>query len=75
MILLLPQVYSLLIFLFTISMFLWMDYYISFSPDVSFTITTFLLSISGSIFCFSCLACCCLIRTNSPKILSYLVNN
>ena len=65
--------YALLIFLFSLVFFLWMDYYLAFTSDVSFTIITFLLSISGSIFCFSCLACCCLIRNNSPKVLSYMV--
>ena len=67
------QVYALLIFLFSLVFFLWMDYYLAFTSDVSFTIITFLLSISGSIFCFSCLACCCLVRNNSPKVLSYMV--
>ena len=67
------QVYALLIFLFSLVFFLWMDYYLAFASDVSFTIITFLLSISGSIFCFSCLACCCLVRNNSPKVLSYMV--
>ena len=52
-----------------------MDYYLFFNSDqVQFIIITFLLSISGSIFCFSCFACCCLIRAKSPNVLSYLVS-
>lgn len=62
-----------MIFLFSMLFFLWMDYYLAFTSDISFTIITFLLSISGSIFCFSLMACCCLIRSNSPRVLSYMV--
>lgn len=51
---------------------MWLDFYIAFSSDISFTIITFLLGISGSIFCFSCLACCCLVRRQSPTLLFHL---
>ena len=60
--------------MFSLLFLLWMDYYLFFNSDqVQFIIITFLLSISGSIFCFSCFACCCLIRAKSPNVLSYLV--
>ena len=68
------QIYAVFLFLFSLLFLLWMDYYLFFNSDqVQFIIITFLLSISGSIFCFSCFACCCLIRAKSPNVLSYLV--
>jgi len=66
-------IYAVFLFLFSLLFLLWMDYYLFFNSDqVQFIIITFLLSISGSIFCFSCFACCCLIRAKSPNVLSYL---
>ena len=45
----------------------WMDYYVALSSDVSFTILTFLLSVAGSLFSFSWLACCCIVRPTTHK--------
>jgi hypothetical protein len=65
-------VYASILLVLSITIFLWLDFYISLSSDISLVMITILLGISGSIFCFSCLACCCMVRRHAPRILFHL---
>ena len=67
--------YALLLFSISILFLLWMEYYISANSKLAFAITVFMLSVALIIFCFSCLACSCILRTKTHKVFSYLVSS
>ena len=67
-------VYALLLFTISLLFMLWMEYYISGNSRLAFTIVVFMISVALSIFCFSCLACPCILRTKTHKVFSYLVS-
>ena len=66
--------YALILFTVSLLFLLWMEYYISNNSKLAFTIGVFMISIALSIFCFSCLACPCILRTKTHKVFSYLVS-
>ena len=67
--------YALILFTVSLLFLLWMEYYISHNSKLAFTVVVFMISIALSIFCFSCLACPCILRTKTHKVFSYLVSS
>ena len=67
-------VYAILLFAISLFSLHWMEYYISGSSRLAFIIVVFMNSTALSIFCFSCLACPCILKMKTHKVFSYLVS-